>query len=534
MNKKTLFLIPAMLGTVVGSLTMTGCMRDRSKPDVYENGKLVLDLRNLYFDTYSGGDTYLAQLEEKFQIKCKFQAYSWAKWSEQVTSALNGDNAEDVFHANVDSYNFASTYKYWAEEQLSKPLPEDLSKWPNLKKMIDNTTNIDSLKLDGRLYGIPVSKNARDPSTSFSPFTYVYRRDWAKKWGVYQENDEYTWAQFEALLEKFRVETKGTGKFALGDVEWGYPSITNFYKQVPHCFAQDELTGKYVNNYTTEAYIQGLEQSKRFETNGWYGYGQYTATDGELNKQYYQNNCGVLYENLSYSNYYTLRHNLEQTNALDKAFDVDDATAIMKIKGQDGKYVLEGTDNWFSMTFFDYRISDTKMNKILDLLDYLLSEEGTRDAIFGKKGYDYTVDDAGDVQIVEKNWTKDKDGSYVEKINGGRYLRYLVSLGYDTFDYDPITNKSVLGILNNWDKEMKDALSAGTLKVLKENAEVMWLTSPLKAEYSGLLRSDALKAVTRYIENDIKTVDEFKNVVESDKNYTWKKVLDEINTTLKK
>ena len=524
-----------MIGTTLGSLCFTGCAKNRTKADVYENGKLVLDLRNLYFDGYSGGDDYLADLEDRFDIKCKFQAYSWAKWSEQVTSALNGDNAEDVFHANVDSYNFASTYKYWAEEKLTKQLPDDLSKWPNIKKLIDNTTNIDSLKLDGHLYGIPIAKNADDPSTSFSPFTYVYRRDWAKQWDVYQENDEYTWAQFEALLEKFRKETDGSSKFALGDVEWGYPSITNFYKQVPHCFAQDEITGKYVNNYTTDAYIKGLEQSKRFEVNNWYGYGQYTATDGELNKQYYQNNCGVLYENLSYSNYYTLRHNLEQTNALDKAFSVDDATAIMKIKGEDGKYVLEGTDNWFSMTFFDYRISDTKMYKVLDLLDYLLSEEGTRFSIFGTEGYDYTINEStGEVEIVEKNWPKDKDGTYAEKVNGGRYLRYLVCLGYETFDYDPITNKEALDILNKWDGEMKTALGNGTLKVLKENAEVMWLTSPLKAEYSGLLRTDALKAVTKYIENDIKTIDEFKTTVETSKNNTWKKVLDEINTVLKK
>jgi len=530
MNKKIILSL-TFLGTVAGSISLTGCKGNRVKEDKYVDGKLLVELRNLYFDTYSGGDDYLNKLEEKFQIKCDFKAYSWADWEKQVASALNGDNAEDVFHANVDAYNFAGTYKYWAEERLTKQLPDDLSKWPNLKKMIDNTTNIDSLKLDGHLYGIPIAKNTTDFSTSYSPFTYVYRRDWAKTWGVYQANDEYTWKQFEDLLAMFTEKTKGTAKFALGDVEWGYPSITNFYKQVPHCFAQDK-TGKYVNNYTTEEYITGLEQSKRFRANKWYGFGQYTAADGTLNKQYYQNNCGVLYENLSYANYYTLRRNLKETNALDKSFNVDDATAIMKIRGEDGKYVLEGTDNWFSMTFFDYRISDTKMNKVLDLLDYLLSEQGTRDAIYGVEGYDYVIED-GQVKIVEKNWTKDKEGNYVEKINGGRYLRYLVSLGYDTYNYDPITNKDVLTKLNNWDGEMKAALKSGDLKVLKENAEVMWLTTPLKAENSGNMRNDALKVVMKYIENDseVKDIDAYKNKFNTK---IWSQVLTEINDTLKK
>ena len=59
----------------------------------------------------------------------------------------------------------------------------------------------------------------------------------------------------------------------------------------------------------------------------------------------------------------------------------------------------------------------------------------------------------------------------------------------------------------------------------------MWLTSPLKAENSGMLRTNALRAVTRFIENDIKTVDAFKKELTTN---TWQKVLDEINTVLKK
>ena len=79
---------------------------------------------------------------------------------------------------------------------------------------------------------------------------------------------------------------------------------------------------------------------------------------------------------------HSLKKQLKISNASVTGFDVNEATAIMKIKAPTdsmhaNKYVLEGTDNWFSMTFFDYKMSDNKMNKILDLLDWLLSEEGT-------------------------------------------------------------------------------------------------------------------------------------------------------------
>ena len=510
----------------LGLLTVTGC--NPTKKDRYRDGKLIVSARNLYFGAYAGGDRYLEEVEKKFGITFDFASYDWSNWTTQVTGSINGLNMEDIFHANVDSYNFSYTYKFWAEEQLTKPLPEDLSPWPNIKNMIDNTSNIDALKIDGRLYGIPIAKNTSDYSTTFSPFTYIYRRDWAKKWGVYQENDEYTWAQFEALLEKFRVELAESKRYALADVEWGFPSITNFYKQVPHCFAFDTAQNKYVNNYTTPEYINGLNKSKEFMSNGWYHPGQNSAADGDMNKRYYSNQVGVLYENLSYSNFIALKTQLRKTNASDTSFVLDDALAIAKIKGTDEKYALEGTDNWFSMTLFDYRISDKKQKLVLDMLDWLLSEEGTTFSIYGFKGYDYDVVD-GEIKIKPEAWPKDKNGQYAEKSNGAKYLRNIISLGYDTLAKDPLTDQAAVSYLNEWDAEMKTALANGELKVLKERAEVMWLTTPLKADNSGNLRTVALQDVMKYVYNkDIKTIDQFKDRFGK----TWTDVLKEINDAL--
>ena len=170
-------------------------------------------------------------------------------------------------------------------------------------------------------------------------------------------------------------------------------------------------------------------------------------------------------------------------------FNVDDATAIMKIKGEDGKYALEGTDNWFSMTFFDFKITETKQKKILDVLDYLLSDEGTLFSVYGFENYDWVRED-GQVKIVEEYWPKDEHGDYAPKDNGGRYLRYLVSLGYDLLPVDPLTDKNAITYLNNWDAEMRQHLANGELKVLKENKDVMWLTTPKKSTNSGLMRAD--------------------------------------------
>ena len=529
--RKRLILLGAT--TIALALSTTSCFKggDDTKEDQYKDGKLLISLRNLYFSNYAGGDDYLKEVENKFQVSFSFDAYQWANWETQVIGQVNGRSMPDVFHANIDSYNFANLYKYWAEEEIIKPLPEDLSRWPNFKRMIDNSSNINALRIDGKLYGIPIAKNTTDYSTSFSPFTYVYRRDWAKEFGVYKENDEYTWQEFQDLVRVFHEKLSPKGKDAFADVEWGFPSLINFYKQVPHCFAQD-ASGNYVNCYTTDKYIEGMNFAKSFMDNGYHYSDQNSARDGDMNIRYYSNQLGILYENLSYSNLYDLKTNLRSTNSSNTDFNVEDATAIMKIKGPDGKYALEGTDNWFSMTFFDYRISDNKMNKLLDIYDWLLGEEGTTFSIYGFEGYDYEIVN-NEIKLIETAWPKDGD-DYIPKNNGAKYLRYMVSLGYDTLAKDPLTDKKAVKYLEDWEAEMKQELASGNLRVLKETAEVMWLTTPLKASFSGKLRTEALNTVMNYVmqseTGERMTEAQYKSVFENDG--TWSDVLNEINATL--
>lgn len=540
MRKRFVLLLSPLLA--LSSLSMTSCGGRDPKPDEYDKeGRLIVSMRNLYFGKYTetANDVYLREIQDNFKLSLNFSTYEWSNWKEQVTGAVNAENLTDVFHANIDHYNFASTYKFWAEEELIKPLPDDLSRWPNLKRMLDNTSNVEKLYLNGKLYGIPIAKNTTDYSTSFSPFTYIYRRDWAKKWGVYQENDIYTWEQFETLLNKFKTELAPSGRFALGDVEWGYPSIVNFYKQVPHCYAYDNTKQEYVNNYLTDEYILGLEKSKEFKAEGYYYPGQNAAADGQLNREYFSNQVGILYENLSYSNFEAIKAQLKISNASVKDFNVDDATAIMKIKApaesmHADKYVLEGTDNWFSMTLFDYLISDKKQQMILDLLDYLLSEKGTLFSVYGIEGYDYTVDPVTKkINLIPEAWPKDpQTGQIAEKNNGAKMVRYLASLGYDTLSYDPITNKESVEYLESWENEMRDALQNNQLDVLKETKDVMWLTSYSKSKYSEIMRTNALATVMNYIygTDGVTSIDAYKS--NKSFGYPWEEVLAEINREL--
>ena len=543
--KHTTKIMGACLTAILAVSGMTGCFLRRKGGDKYENGRLVLNLKNVYFDTWDGaGDIYTEEINEKFGVKIKPSNYDYSDWDGSVYSAINGDNLTDTIHFNLKAYNYGSTYERWVADRMLKPLPDDLSKWPNLEAMISKATNVDKLRIDGHLYGIPIMNDIVKTEKDFSNFTFVYRRDWAK-WidaelndgePVYKEGDVYTWEEFERLVAAIHTNLKTlsgiNGAVAIADEEWGYPSIANLYKDAPHCFTKD-AEGNAINAFTSDKYIAGLEKAKDFVNKGYYSPDNPAFDEGKANKDFTAGKVGVLYDNFSLANYITLRNNVKKTykDKAEKYYNLEDATALMKVKGPDGKFAIEGTENWFSATLFSYAVSDTKMEKILDIIDYLLSEEGTRLAVYGKEGYDYNIVD-GKVVLSETGWEKDDKGVYVPKVNGAKYLRYMATLGNDTKSFDPYTDMEAYNILDAWYSEMKAEKDKGNLRVVQEPADIAWMSTPTKNDKTESMLEDANTYVGQYtIGKGIGSLDEYKNKFNTP---AWRDALKEINEKLKK
>ena len=256
MNQKLLTISALLCCSVVG---LSGCKK--------KNQEHVLKLRNLYFSSWDGSDPYTDVIKQKFGVEIEPSSYDYNSWGEQVMGEVNGDNIGDVFHFDLESFNFGNTYKNWAEGGVVKALPRDLSKWPNVKKIIDQTSNVDYLKIDGDIYGIPLAYNQDDPSKDFSSFTYVYRRDWLRQIdpNLVHDDDVYTWDEFKNIIEKFslRDDVQAGNSCAIGDVAWGFPSLTNFFKDSPHCYSV-QPDGTVVNAFTTQGYQEGLELTRSY------------------------------------------------------------------------------------------------------------------------------------------------------------------------------------------------------------------------------------------------------------------------------
>jgi len=516
--------------------TLTGC----GSSEYDSKGRLILNLKNVYFDQWTGEDRYTEILNDKFGVKIKASSYDYNEWDGMVYTAVNGDNLPDAFHFNLKAYNYGSTYESWVKKQMLKPLPKDLSRWKNLSKMLSNVSNVEELKkIDGNLYCIPIMNDINNVKKDFSNFTYVYRRDLVKaideknknKAGyepLYREGDVYTWDEFERMVDALSKNPIDTQKAVIADQGWAFPSITNFYKDAPHCFGKDE-NGKAINNFTSENYIEGLERSKYYVDKLYYSPDQfnYTPEDNRANESYLGGQSVILYDNFSLSNYSKFRKAFKKNQ---ETVDLDDGTAFLKIKDKDGKFALEGTENWFSATFFSYATSDQKMEKILDIIDYLLSEEGTRFAVYGEEGYDYNIVD-GEIVLSSRGWERSIDtGEYPPKTMGGKYLRYMATLGNDTQSYDPFTNLDDYNILTSWMNEMKQAKEDGLLRVVQEPTDISWMSTPTKNDKTNSLLNDANVSAAKYCFGK-SSMDKYLSELDTN---NWKTVLAEINEKLGK
>ena len=531
-----LILVAVLCGCLAG---FAACKKSARADD-------VIYIRNLYFGTWSDFDDECTKwIEQKFGVHftdpandVKPASYDFSNWTSQVNSDLMGD-LPDVFEADIDSYNFSSTYARWAGKKI-KALPDEVfnanGRWKNLAKMLNNYSDLEYLKIDGKLYGIPLARNVAESDVPFAPFTYVYRRDVAKQLGVYKDNDVYSWQEFLDLLDAFDSYESFSKYGAIGDSEWAYPSIMNFYKTASHCFAIEN--GQIVNNYTTQQYITGVNEIRnnlsKYYLNKQIDYSQQQNMVKEeyVSKQH----IGVFYENLTMSNYLKI---LEKFN-----YD-DNKAAFMKVMGPDGKYALEEQEQWFSMSLINAEISDKKLETILDIMDWLLSEEGTQMALYGIEGQDYEIVN-GEVSLIDSVgslWRKGRDGEYTASAqnNGARYLRYMVTLGNDLVDKDPIIHGSVqkkktYDIIQKWNSDMMAAYKANPskLRILGEDPQVKWMKTPVKERNVSTLLSEANSTVLNYTLMASNKTFGYDNYYAKKMNTTeWQSVLKEINENRK-
>lgn len=340
-------------------------------------------------EALSGGenDNMLTTLEKKIGIHLVPQDMTSQDYHEKVQLWATNRQLPDIFVGDFVGLG-QSTFYDWVEQGVIRALPDDLSDYPHLEKYMKMERAQQAMQ-NGKHYIIP-RQSYGDITWSVLDRNIVYRWDLAQQAGVTKEPTN--WNEFREMILKI-IKTDSEGKNIAGISQTGakhlagamYPYggilekkwvINNNGIIMPSVFDGDI---KAVMNLARDMYVEGSIARDVTQVVGT------SAKDAFL-----QGRNAAMVFNDGPASLHTLGKDYEEIYGRKFLKDVRFAPIF---PGSDGQYwYFVDTEAW-SETYISSDVDDEKMDAILRLFDYLVSDEGKRLMFCGIEGEDYDIVD---------------------------------------------------------------------------------------------------------------------------------------------
>lgn len=348
-------------------------------------------------------DKVIQTIEEKFNVEFVPMNVTWDDYVQKVQLWAASDSLPDIF--SIDAIGTAY-YHDWIEQGVVKALPEDLSAYKNLDTYLQ-VDDIEALKLDGGLYCIP---RKTYPSTTWNAIdrTVVYRWDLAQKAGVTKEPE--TWEAFQDMITKI-IQADPEGKQISGLTATSTNLLDGFLftYSLPLAMSDGsgsdykwvEKDGKYIPAYFAGDAVATFQLARDLYQKGVIEPDIALTRLQQAQDKFLQGQSAALLRAGGPETLYDYAGKFWDEVYPGKDV-LEDVRVLNLLPGQDGnKYFPVFRTSW-SETYISSKVNDEKMDRILQIFDYLISDEGSRLASFGIEGEDYQVVD-GKVERITQN-----------------------------------------------------------------------------------------------------------------------------------
>lgn len=389
-GKKVLSLL---LAATMSLSLLAGCgakKEDAGKKDAKKDGpvEITVGFWNAQ-EALSGGenDKMLKTLEEKTNVRLIPQDMTDTDYHEKVQLWATNGQLPDIFCGDFIGLGQSSFYD-WVDQGVIRALPDDLSKYPNLEEYMTMQRAKDAQQ-NGKNYIIP-RRSYKDITYSVLDRNIIYRWDLAQKVGVTKEPE--TWDEFRDMLRKI-IAADPEGKKIGGMCQQGVKTLAGCIypyggilekkwivneegKVLPSVFDGDY---KAVMQLARDMYEEGTILKDVTQING------NTAYDAFM-----QGKVAALAFNGGPANLCKFEKDYQAINGRPLLGDIKVAPIFPGVDGE--KWYFVDTEAW-SETYFSSKVDDEKMDAILRLYDFLVSEEGKTLMFCGIEGEDYDVVD---------------------------------------------------------------------------------------------------------------------------------------------
>lgn len=347
------------------------------------------DIQTGFTKPNASNDTIYNDMAKKLNITIKPVQITWNDWQEKAKVWAASQQLPDIFVNSLATDN-TSLYQMWAKQGVIKAIPDDLSAYPNLQKLLA-LPSVQSLKIDGKLYMIPRGGGDDTPGTLARPIRY--RKDWAEQAGYTTAPQSFE--DFVAMTQAVMKQHPGISGLTINNKDYLLTQFLGSFPEfeLPNSWVKED--GKWIPAFTSNKVDTGIQQLRTL------------YTDGILDKDFaIQKDADGVNKFISGKSFalYGLEGTpkVEQFKEANPGVDISEAIGYLDIwPAADGKrYYFNSTPYW-SETYFPSSLSDEKFDRALQLMDYLVSEDFQKVRDNGIENVDYKTDNGQAVSLLK-------------------------------------------------------------------------------------------------------------------------------------
>lgn len=340
-------------------------------------------------------------IEDKFNIVMKPVNVTWGDANEKLNIWAASGQLPDVIGAIATVGD--GRYFQWIEDGVIRPLPDNLGKWPNVKKYVDEGS-VQAYNVDDETYILPRA-TYEDPRWWAMDRGITARGDWMDKLGI---DEPQSAEEFIDMNVRFATEDPdGNGK----DDTMGVTTVGMwiFWSQ---CFTGYGFTdGRWIKEgseyhlaYTRRNTLELFQFVRELYKRGGLDL-DFATTDGNAAiENFASGRAGTLLRQVSPKHLNIVKDSWDKLQPDKDYVDTIRVLHPWPVRGQE--YMMFVEKPYWSETYIEGSVDDAKTERILDLYNFLYSKEGIYMSQFGMEGEDYVLE-GNEVKLLKT----DADGN---------------------------------------------------------------------------------------------------------------------------
>jgi ABC-type glycerol-3-phosphate transport system substrate-binding protein len=461
MNKITKLGMGLAMGVLL--LTQVGCRRvvygsdgtlARDESEIWtEDGRMKLSYFNWDMTVATSSkreDTYFWNLlESKFNVKLDLKSAGYSSWEQELNNYVMADEFPDIFINN--GFEKELTFKTWIKEGMVAPMTPDPVTYPNLAnklKQYEKTT----LMTDDKAYNLPLSYAANEEAIPYQNHVFYIRTDWLRAVGLDMPN---TMEEFREVLRRFSnksqynlpnaaAKTYGLGLTKEGGLFWWYPFF-NLFGIEQAGFTKD-AQGKYQADIISDSGKEAMKFLTDIYNDGSIDPAYETKSLERLKDDFVAGKIGCF----AYNSGVPFAGNiLTGYRATYPSGDpLSDISYMAPIKGITGERKIQAAPNYWCTTSISGYTHPKQREKIYEILDWMLSEEGLNTLALGIEGVHWKKEGDKIINLIPKDNGKercfigyDPSADVLKRLVTLDRLNWIAHYGIEYYDFQDASTK---------------------------------------------------------------------------------------------